>query len=304
MARLLHPVDGEPPSGRLTNPSLYEVHAQMSRYTLWKIGATLLLLLPVMSFGAEPYVFGAPPRGTVEAESKVYEPIARYLSDVTGRQIEYQHPDNWLSYQQSMQQGAYDLVFDGPHFVSWRITMLGHEPLARLPGELVFVVATLDSNAAVQTIQDLTGRTVCALAPPNLATLTMLSHFENPSRQPILVPMKSFKQGHVYALEGRCAAGVWRDKALKKFGSEGMRAVFTSEPVANQAFSAGPRFTAEEKSKIANALLSPEAPALKAFNDRFNRKKVPLKRAGAEEYAGLWSLLKDVWGFEVTTTAQ
>jgi len=32
-------------------------------------------------------------------------------------------------------------VFDGPHFVSWRMTKLQHVPLVKFPGNLEFVVA-------------------------------------------------------------------------------------------------------------------------------------------------------------------
>ena len=80
---------------------------------------------------ANEYIFSAPPRGSAEKETKVYKPIAAYLSKMLGKKIVYQHPGNWLSYQQNMQLGRYDLVFDGPHFVSWRILKTNHVQIGR-----------------------------------------------------------------------------------------------------------------------------------------------------------------------------
>lgn len=102
----------------------------------------ILLLSPFSgSFAAsgKTYLFSAPPRGSETKEREVYEPIASYLSQVTGKNIVYKHPDNWLNYQNLMQQGKYDLVFDGPHFIGWRMEKPGHQPLVKLPGSYLLL---------------------------------------------------------------------------------------------------------------------------------------------------------------------
>lgn len=59
-----------------------------------------------------------------------------------------------------------------------------HAPVVRLAGKLAFVVAVKKDNDKVGSLKELAGCTVCGLAPPKLATLTMQSTFENPARQP------------------------------------------------------------------------------------------------------------------------
>lgn len=264
--------------------------------------ATLLLGFALSTAAAEEYIFTAPPRDDGASEADVYEPIAKYLSAVTGKKIVYRHYDNWLTYQNEMRKGTYDLVFDGPHFISWRMVRLGHEPLVKLPGKLAFVVVTKKDNDKIESLKDLAGRTVCGLAPPNLATLTMQAQFDNPARQPIVVEVKSFKESYEGLLKGRCLAAVLRDSVHKNLDKDqATRVIFRSDGVANQAFSAGARFTPQDKEKIVQALLAPEAKTrLSVFFERYNKDKDLLK-ASREEYANLAHLLKDVWGFELAS---
>jgi ABC-type phosphate/phosphonate transport system substrate-binding protein len=264
----------------------------------------VLSLMTVFSTAslAKEYVFSAPPRGPAVKEAAVYKPIADYLSRATGKTIVYKHPDNWLNYQNQMQKGNYDLVFDGPHFIGWRMDKVQHQPLARLPGKLSFVIFVKDDNKAVKRTDDLAGRTLCGLAPPNLATLTMYSQFPNPMRQPLVVEVKSFPAGYTKVMEGRCTAGVMRDKMfnkLQKQNSNKGRVIWSSNGTANQGFSAGPKFSDGDRARLASSLLSPDAkPHLDKFFDRFSKNNKALLPTNTQEYAGLGVLLRDVWGFE------
>ena len=76
-------------------------------------------------------------------------------------------------------RGAYDIIFDGPAFVGWRMAKLEHVPLVKFPGKLVFVLAVKRNQDKINTLRDMGGRTVCAFPTPNLATLTVLDEFDN-----------------------------------------------------------------------------------------------------------------------------
>ncbi len=275
--------------------------------TCARIGVTFLVSLHLgLAYAAEEFVFSAPPRGTPSAEGKVYGPVAEYLSRATGKHITYRHPGNWLSYQNDMQRGVYDLVFDGPHFLAWRMARTGHEPLVKLPGKLAFVAAIRNDNDNIKQLSDLGGRTVCGLAPPNLATLTLYAQFDNPVRQPLIVETKSFKVAYREMLKGKlCAAVVMRDTMFFKLNKKehAAKVIWHSGGVANQGFSAGPRFTSEDKAKMTEALLKPEARTrLVDFLARFNKRKA-LERATRGDYEGLAALLKDVYGFDLAHDA-
>jgi ABC-type phosphate/phosphonate transport system substrate-binding protein len=261
----------------------------------------VLIFCLVAPAWAETYVFSAPPRENKEKGAETYGPIVEYLSRKTGQQFVYKQPDNWLSYQTNMQKGQYDLVFDGPHFVSWRVERLKHTPLVRLQGSLDFVVIARRDDEKITTFEDIAGRIVCGHAPPNLATLTLQAQFDNPSRQPFIRVVRGFPAAYFGVINKKCEGAVLPTGVYKKLDSgetQGQtRILFHSKPLPHQAISASPRIPPELQAKIREALLSPEAEGPTAMlRKRFGGGK-PFIAATTEEYVGYGYLLKDIWGF-------
>jgi len=230
---------------------------------------------------------------------KTYGPLAEFLSQAIGEKVEYRYPANWGLYQALMTKGEYDLVFDGPHFVSWRIQRLQHEPLAALSGKLGFVVIARQDDSHVRTMKDLVGKKVCGHAPPNLATLTLFDQFANPSRQPRLVETKGFDNAYQELLVGKCVGTVLPLDVYKKQEAAATRTrlLYTSELYTNQAPTAGPRVSAEVRQKIAKAMLQADGKlASRQIASIFGSSEfVAVSRA---DYAGYDGLLRNIWGFE------
>jgi ABC-type phosphate/phosphonate transport system substrate-binding protein len=250
-------------------------------------------------FADEALVLSAPPRDTPEDGARRFGPVADYLGKVLGRKVVYQHPGGWGVYQGAMQRGVYDIVFDGPHFNGWRLEKLGHHVLVKLPGEFPQAVVVRADEARITQMRQLAGRTVCAHAPPNLGTLVMLNEFDNPARQPVIRVTDGYNHIYQALLDGKCTAAVLPVGHVKKSDKDGARTriVFQGKPMPNQAFSAGPRLSAEEREKIAEALLAPEAEAaLARFREAYSLGK-QLVRARDEEYMNLGQVLKDQWGY-------
>jgi len=273
----------------------------MQHIRIHKINGALALfaLLSLIPARAE-LILSSAPRDSKEKEEEIYKPIADLLSKATGEKVTFRHGDNFLVYQSEMRKGTYDIVLDGPVFVSWRMAKLGHLPLVKFPGNLVFVAIAKNNQDKIKTLKDLAGRTVCAFPPPNLATLTVLYEFDNPSRQPLVIEAKTFPEVYKHVLGGKCAGGILQAKLYQDLDKEAKAAkvLFTSKPLPNQAFSAGPRVTAEKRARLTQALLSPEgAAATQKLRDVF--KIQALLPATVEEYQGLGKLLRDVWGFEL-----
>lgn len=259
----------------------------------------ILLATCTLPVASADLIFSAPPRETPEAGRKLYEPLAEYLSRATGEKIEYRYPDNWGIYQALMTKGTYDLVFDGPHFVSWRVQNLQHVPLVALSGKLRFVIVARHDDARIRTVADLAGKNVCGHAPPNLATLTLFERFGNPSRQPRLLETKGFDDAYQQLLASKCAATVLPFDVHQKMETAGARTkvLYTGEPYANQALTAGPRVSVPVRERIARALLGAEGkktsrPIAASFGGG------EFVAVGGEDYASYGSLLKNVWGFE------
>jgi ABC-type phosphate/phosphonate transport system substrate-binding protein len=272
---------GYAPAGALANPVLLDAKAGTA---------------------TEPgqYVFSAPPRESPEAAAELYAPIAEYLSRVTGKQVVFRYPSNWIAYQTEMRRGDYDIVFDGPHFNSWRAAHLQHNILVKAPGEHSFVVVVKKDNAKLQELKQLTGRGICAMSPPNLGTLTVLKEFDNPMRQPLIQNTAGWDNIYVGMQSGRCAAAILPTRNLAKYDPAGAstRVIYKARAYPNQAFSASPRVSAADQARIARALISPEARAATLKLRDAYALNGDFQTASRDEYVGVAGILKDTFGYQ------
>lgn len=258
----------------------------------------LCALLVATSVPAD-LILSSAPRDSKEVEEQIYKPIAELLSKATGEKVTFKWGDNFLIYQSEMRKGVYDITLDGPHLVAWRMAKLGHVPLVKFPGSLEFVLIVKKDQNKVQALKDLAGRTVCALPPPNLATLTVMSEFDNPSRQPHVIGVQAFGDTYKGVVSGQCVAGILQAKLYFNLDKDAKAAkvIFDTKPLPNQAFTVSPRVTAEMRDKMVQALLSPEgAAASQKLLDAFKAPK--LVAASPDEYRGLERLVRNEFGFE------
>ena len=112
---------------------------------------------------ARDITFGTPPTQTVANTIKLYQPLIDYLNKESGAHIKLVPARNFLEFTNNMRNGVYDMIFDGPHFVGWRMEKIGHRPIARLPGQLIFVVAVKEGST-IKEPKDLIGKKICGLA--------------------------------------------------------------------------------------------------------------------------------------------
>lgn len=251
------------------------------------------------SVAIRPLVLSAPPRDNPEEGERIFGPIAAYLSSVLGRPVVYRHPTTWGGYQTDMLEGRYDIVFDGPHFVGWRIARQQHDVLVKLPGEFVYTAVVRRNNSGITDLKQLAGHRFCAHEPPNLGTLIMYDAFDNPARQPSIVVKAGYDQIYEGLLKGECDAAMLPLDHLQKSDRDGThtRIVFRTAPMPQQAFSAGSRLSAAEKAEVSEALRAPAAAtALTTFRAvyGFRGDFVPARDA---EYAGLANYLRDMRGY-------
>ena len=246
-------------------------------------------------------IMSTAPTQSVAKTMEMYGPLAKYLAEQSGAEIKLVPARNFLEYNSKMRKGEYDILFDGPHYVGWRVKKLGDTAVAKLPGKLVFAAIVKDGGPVTKPAQ-LIGKKVCAVNSPNLATLSILEQFDNPVRQPIIVSQRSFKD--VFAClkkgEGEAAIipmGFWK-KFEKKGQTKGMRILQTTKkrPLPPRTFTVSKRVDVLTREKIAKALVNSEgAPGAKPLLDSFRKKN--FVSASSSEYQGLDGLLRSVWGF-------
>lgn len=239
-----------------------------------------LLSLLLCSHAQAELILSAPPRESEEVGNKLYAPLAEHLTQLLGEKVTYQHPDNWLHYQRELRNGVYDVVFDGPHFVSWRIKHLKHTVLVKLPGTLEFFIVTNKSDKEINNLTDLIGKKICAISPPNLGTMLMIDQFKNPVRQPNIYPViGGFGAVAKEFFAGACGAAVFRstfyNKKLSDDARTSIKKLFASPPLPNQAISVSSRVSNKNKVKMIKSLTEGEGLEIaRSIVKRFGGKKV------------------------------
>lgn len=246
----------------------------------------------------EALVFSTAPTHSPEKTVQLYTPLVNYLSEVSGQKIAIEPARNYLEYTNNMREGEYDIVFDGPHFVGWRMEMLGHAPLVRLPGAIRIVVVVPESSS-VTDIKKLSGKKVCSFASPNMLTMAFLQQFDNPVRQPVMLSVKGFK-GLVECLKaGKAEAAVLRDKHWEKMDQAGFKLLYAPErSYPERTISITDEVDEELHEKLTTALLSEEGLAKAAgLLETFKRKN--FVAASEDDYDGVGELLDPIWGFQL-----
>ncbi|HXH03831.1 MAG TPA: PhnD/SsuA/transferrin family substrate-binding protein [Candidatus Competibacteraceae bacterium] len=264
-----------------------------------RLAAALLALLLAAPIRAAELIFGVPPLEITLDGQDIYRPLADYLGEVLRRPVRYEVSPDWLSYQRDLREGRYDLVFDGPHLVGWRLAHSDHEPLVRLPSPLRYHIVVRADDSRLRQLDDLVGHKVCALAPPELSALMLYDGFLNPARQPL---QETFGGGFGAVFDGlragRCVAAVLLDNFyehdLSAQDRAGLRILHTTPELPNQALSAGPRVSADERRRIRMALTESSAgnQASARLRAKFDRPARSLQATAAGEYIGYHVLLE------------
>lgn len=249
-------------------------------------------------------LFTAPPReggsgGTNERAEDLYGPIADYLSSVLGEKVTYSNPGNWLNYQNLMRDDKYDIIFDGPHFISWRIEHLGHEAIARMPGPLDFVLIAHADDNSINKIDDLVAHTFCSIPPPNLATLAVMEKFRNPVRQPTIKAIRGgANEAYTAFVNDKCSSVVLRANFFgKKLTDEQRRqakVIFKTIGYPNQGFSVSKRINAGARAKLKQALLGEPDKRMLELIKRYGKPSDRFVTTDNTEFKGLNNLLEGV----------
>jgi len=270
------------------------------------IKQTALLLAACLFFSQQinaKLILTAPPRESAEQGQKLYGPLAAHLSRLLGEKVIYQHPRDWLRYQRDIRRDVFDIIFDGPHFASWRILHLSHNPLVKLPGRLDFYFIAPKSSGNIRGPKDLILKKVCAIPPPNLTSLVLLNVLDSPIREPIIKSVKGgmpavFKQ----LKEKKCVAAVVRQDYFNKKLSEDQRkdykVIYSSEKIPNQVITASSRVRPTDQTKIIQSLTSVDGAGFQSVEKiirRFAGKKVTsFVNVSKKDYEGQNQFLEGV----------
>lgn len=227
-----------------------------------------------------------------------YQPLADYLSAVTGEPVRLRTMPNFLSYWSLVSRGEKQaLFFDAAHFTAYRSSRFGYHALVKIPDTVSYSLIVRQDRLVFDPTE-LTARPVASLGTPSIGAARLNGMFPNPSRQPVVVEVADTGTAIQMVVDDKVAAAIVPTPVVSQHMAQGapINVVTTTEPIPHIALSASPDIDHATRLKIQQALLS-------ATNSPAGQKM--LKAIGFERfdpvtpttYAGHDRVLKEYWGY-------
>lgn len=269
----------------------------MNTTILHRIGVAVLsvcLSFPLVAHSAEKYRLGIAPVLDYEDTLKTYQPMADYLSQKAGIEIELVPARNFIGYWSQMRKpDAYDFILDGAHLAAYRTEKMGHRLLTKVAGVLSFTLVSRPDDLILDP-DELVNRKVAVLASPNLGGLAAYNLFRHPARQPVMVEAKNAVDALEAVRSGRADAAYVPTPILSRYPEATV--IASSEQMPNMTMTASPRVPPEVGQAVAKALNEAgQSDEGKAMLEAVNI--VGFEPAQRSEYRGLEKLLSGMWGY-------
>lgn len=234
------------------------------------------------------------PREEMPAET--FQPLADYLSTLTGRSCTIRIPPNFPAYWEVVRHNRYDLAFDAPPFADYRIHKLGFIALVKTPDTASYSLV-MREEARTQDPATLVGKRVATLGLASIGTLRLNALFPNPYRQPVVVEVPNSQEGLNLLLDRKVEAAFLPTTGIgRRLTPHGVVVILTTEPTPRLVLSASPRLSRDLTDKIRNNLLQANTTdagraMLRAIGIDF------FDAATNEEFANQSYVLRGYWGY-------
>jgi ABC-type phosphate/phosphonate transport system substrate-binding protein len=234
------------------------------------------------------------PREEMPAET--LQPLADYLSILTGRPCTIRTPPNFPAYWEAVRHNRYDLAFDAPPFADYRIHKFGFTALAKTPDTASYSLV-MREDARARDPSTLVGKRVATLGLTSIGTLRLNALFPNPYRQPVVVETPNSEEGLNLLLNGNVEAAFLPTTGISRLlALRGAVVILTTEPIPRLVLSASPRLSRDVTDKIRNNLL--QANATDAGRAMLREIGIDFFDAATnEEFANQSYVLRGYWGY-------
>lgn len=255
---------------------------------------TLLLMVTTGVSSAATYYLSVQPVLPSEQIQHNYIPLAKYLSDKSGHNIEIRSYRNFLTYWARMQKAS-DMHFmlDAAHFTDYRVQRKKYRVLAKFPDTVSFTVVTGEENFIFE-MEELISKRIATMASPGMGAVRLNSMFPNPVRLPFYIEASDSVDAVNRVLDGSVDAAIIPSPLVGNY--DNLNSVISTEPVPHMAFSASPDVPDEVALAVKKALLDAiKTPEGKKMLEQMNIEY--FEDADAELYAGYADLLEGIFGY-------
>ena len=223
----------------------------------------VILMMFFSSVYAQEITLGVVPQESPAQLTKVWKPIAKYLSDATGERVVFQTEESIPLFEKSLYKGSYDFAYTNPyHFVLLNQKMQ-YSAEVRAKKNIVGILVGRESR----DIQTLLKEDPRFLFPaPNAFAATILIKqelfdkfkysFDDPKKMGYISSHDSVYRGVIRGLAD-LGGGIERtlDVFLDKHKMDHLKVVYRTKPYPSHPFAFHPKMDTKVKEKIVKALL-------------------------------------------------
>lgn len=225
-----------------------------------------LALLASTVVHADLILSGPPSAANVEQINQAYADLAKGLSVWLGEPVRYEAPTNFMGYAQAMREGKYDLLVDGPHFASWRMANLKHQPVVESTEKLVFLTLAKADDERIKSPDDLVNKHVCTQPSPSFGTMLLLAQYPNPMRQPLMKYEEGYAPNVAAMRKGQCDAAVvnstFYENQMSAADKSAVKVIHTTRPIPGVVLTAGPKLKPAQIDDLRRRLSQPSGDEL------------------------------------------
>lgn len=217
------------------------------------IGALLLLCCSGSAL-AQPLQMVAQPIFPPEQAQLVYQPLADYLTEQLGREVQLNIPRNFQEHWLAIKGGAVvDLAVEEAPLTDFRVNYMNFVPLVRGQNSVSYSLAVLDP--AYTDRNDLVGLPVASMPAPSTGYLVLARWYNNPlSQAQIISNSTSWDDAVQQIWSGVVEAAIIPTRLAQDYPQ--FNIIDTSVEMPALAISASPELDDELRQSIINALLA------------------------------------------------
>ncbi len=189
----------------------------------------------------------------LEKTHKSFDPLASYLSRITGKHIRIKTYPNFITYWNETRDGkGYDLILDAAHFTGYRARELNFDILAKVQGTVSYSVIIPDSSLILE-MDELVGKKIATLGPPSMGAAKVSLLFDNPLRQPFIYETENSEEALDLLFSDEVDAAIIPTPLVGTL--KNVTVVTTTDPTQHIALSASPALEKDLRESIRDALI-------------------------------------------------
>jgi ABC-type phosphate/phosphonate transport system substrate-binding protein len=254
----------------------------------------LILSLFIQTAFAKTLTLVVQPIMSPDQTTRAYQPLAQYLSEMTGQDIKLIAARNFFTFWESMKQdGKYDLVLSAAHLTDYLIERRNYHPLAKLPDSVSFSLVT-GADTLLFSPDELIGQKIATLGSPSMGAVKLAELFPNPLRQPIIIEVANSQAAVAAVQSGKAVAAIIPSPLVQQYPD--LNTIKTTEQTPHMCLTASGEISPELQKSLSKALL--DAGKTQKGQAMLKALNLPgFQPATSKQYAGFANLLEGVWGY-------